>query len=112
MKKLQCKTEGIWKETLQIALTPEEENILKISGSDLTPEIIATKKALIADLQIRSIAEPTAEDILSAQTAYEFNKPTVNEGDVYELVSADISLPNQNGVIIYKINNHTEVIGF
>lgn len=120
MKNLQCKVEGTWKQVMPYQLTPEEDAILKSSGTIITKDTpkevaqanVAAKKALIAEIETKRFVAPMQEDADLCQSIYEKNKPKLGNNDKYELLSCNVELPAKTGTLLYRINSKTDLVRF
>lgn len=110
MKILQSTTEGIWIELKPVELT-EEQRLLFRS----TNESDATAKSELMDT-IRTQRELPAqqEDEVIATSKYDEIKPTIKQGDVYQLITCDVSIGNgiSTGILNCRVNGEHIQIRF
>ena len=109
MKNLQATTEGIWVEIVNVVLT-EEQNILLRSHDESFKEDKITLLKYIRDNKEKLAL---TADINIVQAVYDKFKNTILATDKYQLISADLSIGNQNevkGIINYRVNdNHLQL---
>lgn len=106
MKHLQSITEGTWIEVKQVELTDEQKTLL---GSRDKKDVEA-KKTLVVELKTLREVAAKAADVESAETKYSEVKPTLEEGDVYQLISMDIN--DNSGILNCRVNNEHLQIRF
>lgn len=94
---------GVWKVRKDPNITNEEKNIL----NDRDPSNNELRKNTLDSIRSRSFEDANNEDALLAQSLY----------DQYALsdaifISADISLPDNHGIINCRLNNEHQQIRF
>lgn len=106
MKNIQSMTEGVWTEIKQISLTQEQKNLLHSKD-------VADK---VAQQELRDSfrVEVSAEVKFNAELIYTEVKPTLLEGDIYQLIACDIQLEGSvgSGILNCRINEEHKQIRF
>ncbi len=96
--------DGQWKLRIAPVLTTEEKALLNAVRTEENRE---AQRTLSTSLHARSLADVTTEDAAQAQAIYDANKlPDA------VLISADITLPEGNGIINCRLNGEHKQIRF
>lgn len=110
MKNLQSITEGTWIELVPVELT-ESERTLLMSRNESDREAQTTLMT-----RIKSEREQPASktDAKIAQAKYEEIKPTLEEGQTYQLIAMDSSISEGNisGILNCRVNGEHKQIRF
>lgn len=96
-------TNGSWKQKNNLSLTNEEKSLMQ----NLQEGKKVEKKGLASKIKNDEWSNPSSEDSASTQTIYDNNKI---EGA--RLISAEIFLPDGNGIINCRINGEHKQIRF
>jgi hypothetical protein len=102
MKKYKAINESIWVQIIDVTITEGEALILN-SG---TEEQIA---ALEEDIKLRSTpTNVVGEELANLLAVYNEYKPTLKEGDVYDLISFNVAMSAEKrmGAYNYKLNKN------
>lgn len=109
MKNIQSTIEGTWYEVVKVELTEAEKTLLASKDSNNEQ----AQQALRQDISNRSKQSIPSSEIQTAQSIYNQHKPVLEEGDTYQLISADIILGgDNNGIINCRINGEHKQIRF
>lgn len=110
MKQIQSTLEGTWIELLPVTLTGEQQTLL--SSTDAANN--TAKAALLANIKAQREGVLATEDATIAQAAYLDNKPELQVGADYQLVSTDMTLDNgtTRGIINCRVNGEHKQIRF
>ena len=100
-------TEGTWFELFQIQLTDEQKNLLR--STDESDE--EAKQQLINKIKSNQKKSVSSEKSSELTNLYNSVKPELDEGDVYELISIDVS-ETDNGILNCRINSEHKQIRF
>ena len=100
-------TEGTWFELFQIKLTDDQKNLLR-STDESEQE---AKQQLINKIKSDQKKSVSSEKSSELTNLYNSVKPELNEGDVYELISIDVS-ETDNGILNCRINGEHKQIRF
>lgn len=108
MKTVQSTVETVWKEIVKVELT-EAERVLMRSTSE---EDKVAKKALMDRVKSEREVALDIDSTTAAQAIYEAKKPTLKEGDEYQLIAVDMQLEGTigKGIINCRVNGeHIQV---
>ena len=110
MKTYQSTTEGTWIEVLPVQLS-EEQIQLMMSKDDADKEAQAQLAADIKSQRENEVSEEKSSELASF---YSTVKPSIKEGDVYKLISIDLTETdaNKTGILNYRINGEHKQIRF
>jgi hypothetical protein len=110
MKNLQSTIEGTWVELLPVELT-ENERTLLMSKNESDREAQAT---LIARIKSEREQPALQSDAGVAQAKYLQVKPTLEEGQTYQLIAMDASISEGNisGILNCRVNVEHKQIRF
>lgn len=99
MKNYISREEGVWNEILNPQVTEEQLVVLQGEESDA--------KSLLIE-SIRQASSVVVEDTTELVALYNSVKPTLKEGDVYTLIS--INVTNNRGILNCRVNGiHTQI---
>jgi hypothetical protein len=110
MKNIQSIIEGTCIELIQVQLT-EEQTTLLMSKEESDKE---AKEALILEIKAEREQPASQEDAEIAQTKYEEIKPTLEEGQTYQLIAMNalISEGKINGILNCRVSGEHKQIRF
>lgn len=111
MKNYQSTVEGVWLETVNVALTNEQRTLL-ISTEE---EDLEAKTALRQLIQSQRQVVVETEKATFLNDFYQKNKPTLKLNDTYQLISIDISEPVENvfsGILNCRVNEEHKQLRF
>jgi hypothetical protein len=94
-------TEGQWNEMVNVLLTDAQKQLLtsnKASDADARQEVVK----YIQDNRKKAITDANTLTALTAE--YTKLKPTMNDGDIYQLIACDVSLSDDLKVISSILN--------
>ena len=107
MKNLQSAVENVWIQLKEITLTEEQLAILDSNNEE-------AKAILRAEVKDKREVAATQKDAIIAFTKYNEVKPTLKEGDTYELISVNLSIENESvfGILNCRVNGEHKQIRF
>ena len=105
MKKLTCKTEGVWIDVTENGLTEAEKSTL-ITGTSEEKTVIGAK--------LRGYVAPeiTGDEAVAAEAIYTDKKPTLKDTDTYQLIACDVTVEGNTltGILNCRVNGeHIQV---
>jgi hypothetical protein len=110
MKNYQSTTEGIWIEILPVQLTKEQKTLMMSTKE----EDREAKKSLIESIKTQREGSVDTEKEDKLKVFYNSVKPELNQEDVYQLISIDISEKEDKfiGILNCRINGEHKQIRF
>lgn len=110
MKNLQSTKEGTWIELVPVELT-EVEKILLMSKEESDKE---AKEKLVEKIKSEREKPASKEDAELVQKLYESIKPTLEEGQTYQLIAMNASINDGNisGILNCRVNEEHKQIRF
>ena len=110
MKHIQSTTEGTWIELIKATITEEQQTLIK--STDISDN--AAKETLLLQIKSNSEVALASEDKVIAEAIYTANKPVLEEGDTYQLISVNMTLDEgaARGIINCRINGEHKQIRF
>lgn len=110
MKNLQSIEEGTWMELKPVQLT-EEQTTLLMSKEESNKE---AKETLIQEIKAERNQPASESDVEIAQAKYEEIKPTLEEGQTYQLIAVDASISEGkiSGILNCRVNGEHKQIRF
>lgn len=110
MKTIQSTIENVWKEVVKVELTQQEQELL-MSDSESDKE---ARRALMERIKSEREAEALPEDISVAQAKYDAVKPTLREGDAYQLIACDLTIKGASvtGILNCRVNGERLQVRF
>lgn len=106
MKNLQLTTEGVWIELKEFSLTEEQINLM-VSTKEEDQD---AKIELLQLIKSQREVDAQEEDILIAQAKYNEIKSTLEETDIYQLISFNIC--DNKGILNCRVNGEHKQIRF
>lgn len=107
MKNYNSTTERTWVELVQVKLTQEEKDLLRSTKE----EDRESQKELRDKIQSEREKSVDSEKATELSNLYNLVKPELKEGDVYQLVSIDVS-ENNTGILNCRVNGEHKQIRF
>jgi hypothetical protein len=107
MKNYNSTTEGTWVELVQVKLTQEEKDLLRSSKE----EDRESQKELRDKIKSEREKSVDSEKVTELSDLYNSLKPELKEGDVYQLISIDVSEKN-TGILNCRVNGEHKQIRF
>lgn len=110
MKNLQSIEEGTWVELKLVQLT-EEQTTLLMSKEESDKE---AKETLIQEIKAERNQPALKSDVKIAQAKYEEIKPTLEEGQTYQLIAVDASISEGkiSGILNCRVNGEHKQVRF
>lgn len=110
MKNLQSISEGTWVELLPVTLTEEQKTLLNSNNVKDKSKIDELFKYIKSQREVAL----ALEDEAIAESIYTANKPVLEEGETYELISVNMTLTegSASGIINFRINGEHKQIRF
>jgi len=108
MKNLKSTIEGVWVENKKVALTQSQKQLLETTDDDNFTE----RENLKEWVKSQKLIEVSEEINEAAQSIYLQHKPTIKEGDSYQLISVSMRYMNGkgSGLINCRVNDkHIQV---
>ncbi len=106
MKNLQSTTEGVWIELKSVTLTEEQIDLMSSTKEDDQDAKIELSQLIKSQREVSA----QEEDILIAQTKYNEVKSTLEETDVYQLISFNFF--DNEGILNCRVNGEHKQIRF
>ena len=110
MKQFQSTSEQNWVQVMPISLSQQEKDLL-FSKDKKNDE---NRDALIKDINTRRFSSVDAETLTKLNAFYTSIKPSIKEGETYELIAIDVfdNLGGFSGILNYRINKEHLQIRF
>jgi hypothetical protein len=109
MRNIVSNNEGTWKEIRRVELTTEQKELLKSQKE----EDKASKLVLQNTLKIEREVLVTPESASVYDEIYNKVKPTLKDGEVYKLISINISYGEKtHGILNCRVNGEHKQIRF
>jgi hypothetical protein len=107
MKNYNSTTEGTWIELVSVQLTQEEQDLLK----SVKEEDRESQKELRDKIKSEREKQTSVKKSKELTDFYKAVKPELKEGDVYQLISIDVS-ENNTGILNCRVNGEHKQIRF
>jgi hypothetical protein len=107
MKNYNSTTEGTWVEMVPVQLTQEEKDLLRSTKKEDRESQKELRDKIKSEREKKASVKKSKELI----AFYNSVKPELKEGDVYQLISIDVS-ENSKGVLNCRINGEHKQIRF